>query len=86
MVMVMLLTPDFDANLLASLRENKAALHARVSQESIRAVKSALVSNIRAARIEAINEFVRLDNELAYEDQLSMMERLYDLEKRYGIE
>lgn len=84
--MVMLLTPDFDANLLASLRENKAALHARVSQESIRAVKSALVSNIRAARIEAINEFVRLDNELAYEDQLETLERIYDLEKRYGIE
>mgnify|MGYP001351626454 CR=1 FL=1 len=84
--MVMLLTPDFDANLLASLRENKATLHARVSQESIRAVKSALVSNIRAARIEAINEFVRLDNELAYDDQLETLERIYDLEKRYGIE
>lgn len=85
--MVMLLTPDFDANLLATLRENKAALYApRVSQESIRAVKSALVSNIRAARLEAINEFVRLDNELAYDDQLETLERIYDLEKRYGIE
>lgn len=85
--MVMLLTPNFDADLLATLRENKAALYApHVSQESIRAVKSALVSNIRAARLEAINEFVRLDNELAYDDQLSVLERIYDLEKRYGIE
>jgi len=85
--MTMLLTADFDANLLAALRENKAALYApRVSPSSIRAVKSALISNIRVARIDAINDVIRLDNQLAYDDQRDTLERIYDLEKRYGID
>lgn len=83
--MAILADVSFDSYWLATLDEAVEVSPSKPTKEQVTFVRDALLSNIRCARIEFLNQAIRLDNELATEERLSMREKLDDLERRVGF-